>query len=154
MGNAMDSVSSTFECNCVPCLSPECDGARTRLPLPIFEDIETNRINSPTESEPLLVLCIRCGKVSKWKSKDELELREFPQSVREAGTDFRVIEFLCAVEDCVSPLRICVRCDKTLPTNALLEPAWQYAKEVAESRCFAGHRLTGRHRPPMILTEY
>ena len=149
----MDSVSSTFECNCVSCLSLECDGARTRLPLPIPEDIETNRINSPTELEPLLVLCIRCEKVSKWTSKDELELREFPQSAREAGTEFRVIEFLCAVEGCVSPLRICVRCDKTLPAKPVLEAARRYTTE-AGSTCFDGHALTGRHKPPMILMEY
>lgn len=146
-------VIPTFECNCVPCLSSECDGARTRLPLPIPEDIETNRINSPTELEPLLVLCIRCEKVSKWTSTDELEVWEFPQSVRETGTEFRVIEFLCVVEGCASPLRICARCDKTLPSKPVLEAARWYAME-AGATCFGGHSLTGKHRPPMTLWEY
>jgi hypothetical protein len=149
----MSSPSPTFECNCVPCLSHECDGARTRLPLPIPEDIETNRINSPTESEPLLVLCIRCGKVSKWTSKDDLELRRFPQSDREAGTVFLVIEFLCVVVGCVSPLRICVRTSAACSASLVLEAAKRYATE-ADSTCFGGHTLTGRHNPPMILVEY
>lgn len=141
----MNFVNPTFECNCVPCLSSECDGTRTRLPLPIPEDIETNRINSPTESEPLLVLCTRCGKVSKWTSKDELELRPFLQSDREAGTEFHVIEFLCDVEGCVSPLRISMRCDKALFAARALEAAKEYAAKE-ETKCFGGHGLTGRYK--------
>jgi hypothetical protein len=149
----MNFLSPTFECNCVPCLSPECDGAKTRLPLPIPEDIETNRINSPTEFEPLLVLCTRCGKVSKRTSRDELESQEFPQSVREGGTLFHVIEFLCDVEGCVSPLRICARTSAPYTSRHLLEVAKQYAMGD-DSKCFCGHTLTGRHNPPMILAEY
>jgi len=153
MLNTMNSANPTFECNCVPCLNPECDGARTRLPLPIPEDIETNRINSPTESEPLLVLCTRCGKVSKLTSKDDLELRRFPQSDREAKSVFLVFEFLCDVEGCVSPLRICTRSSASCSATRLLEAAKRYTKE-ADSTCFGGHTLTGKHNPPMILMEY
>ena len=153
MDNAMDAVSSTFECLSAPCLSPECDGARTRLPLPIPEDIETNRINSPTESEPLLVLCTQCEKVSKWTSKGELEPQRFPQSDREARTEFRVIEFLCDVEGCVSPLRICARISAPYTSKRLLEATRRYAMG-SDSTCFGGHTLTGKHNQPMILAEY
>jgi hypothetical protein len=143
MDNAMDAVSSTFECLSAPCLNRECDGAETRLPLAIPDDIETNRINSPTAFEPLLVLCTRCWKVSRWTSRDDLEPARYPQSEREAGTVFRIIQFLCAVEGCVSPLRICVRSSKALPEKLLIEPARQYAKEAGNS-CFAGDTLSGK----------
>jgi len=132
----MDLVSATFECLSAPCQNPECEDAETRLPLAIPDDIETNRINSPTASEPLLVLCTRCWKVSRWMSRDDLDLAKYPQSAREGDSAFRIIEFLCAVEGCVSPLRICIRSSKALPAKLLIDPAWQYAKE-AGSRCFA-----------------
>jgi hypothetical protein len=140
----MDFVSPTFECLSAPCQNPECDGTETRLPLAIPDDIETNRINSPTASQPLLVLCTRCWKVSRWTSRDDLEPAIYPQSEREGDSVFRVIEFLCAVEGCISPLRICVRSSGVLPVRLLIEPARQYAKEAGD-RCFAGHFLSGRH---------
>ena len=148
----MNFVSPTFESLSAPCQNPECDGADTRLPLAIPDDIETNRINSPTESEPLLVLCTRCWKTSKWTSRDDLEPKKYPQCEREKDSLFQVVEFLCGVEGCVSPLRICMRTGKTLPTNARLEPSRQYAKEAGDI-CFAGHSLTGKHRE-LLPMEY
>jgi hypothetical protein len=148
----MDSVSPTFQSLSVLCQNPECDRARTRLPLAIPEDIETNRINSPTVFQPLLVLCTHCRKVSKYTSPNDLEPAIYPQSEREAGTVFYVFEFLCSVAGCVSPLRICVRPCKTLPIRLLLEPAQQYAKE-AGSKCFDSHSLSGEHSV-LVPMEY
>ena len=130
-----------FKCSFVTCLNPKCDGRTTRLPRPNPQDTETSPINSPTASEPLLVLCSRCGTVSRYVRKEDLETGVFPDAALSEDTPFYLAEIVCDTENCGPPIRMCTRFYAGLPTEYLVERAMKYAGG-ADARCPKGHPLS------------
>jgi hypothetical protein len=100
-------MERTFSSHYVGCQTKDCTG-NTRLPLPNPLEKETSLISSPTVSEPLLVLCNRCWKVSRYSKADFQEGR-FPESAISAHNRIYLIQIECGAENCGALTKIYIR---------------------------------------------
>lgn len=127
-----------FRARFVWCKHKPCDG-KTRLPLSNPLDIETRRINTPTETEPLTVLCPKCWKISEYLLED-FEEAVYPAGEASEGIPLYMIEVACDSPSCETRIRIYVRVYGILPKEQGIERALAALKGVLPE-CPDGHRL-------------
>jgi len=137
------SYEPLFECTFVQCKQKnprgKVCGHRTRLPLPNPLDIETHLINSPTEAAPLIVLCNRCWKVSRY-IREDFEKAIFPASALSGYTPFYLVEIVCGEIGCGLPTRVYTRGTLALTEHLALSYVMK-ALGGLEALCPVGHPL-------------
>ena len=125
----------------------------TRLPLPMAEPPELAQINSPSETQPLLVLCDQCWQITRYTSPDDLEPMPLPKSATDTMRPLFCIDIECGELNCGLHTTIFLR------TSALLSDkhAIGYTIEALgglDARCSKGHLLNNAKKSVHRYAEY
>jgi hypothetical protein len=139
-------MPETFDCKFVKCKHHDKENnfpreGQTRLLRSIPGQIRTHLINSPTEAEPLLILCNDCKRISSYL-EHELGSMHFADIELSGNTPFYMVEIPCETKSCEPPTRVYTRCIGDLPLIA--EHAKQDVLKALQSenaKCRKGHPL-------------
>jgi hypothetical protein len=132
----------TFAAHFVRCKHSPCDGS-TRLPKPNPLDTESSLINSPTVSQPLLILCTHCWKLSRY-SKADFQEGWYPDIALSADTPIYLAEIVCGEKSCGLPTKVYMRDNAALQQHAQIAIANViHVLGDDKTKCPAGHSLSG-----------
>jgi len=133
-------MACLFDSPSVRCKQKGCEVVN-RLPVPNHLDQETIRINAPTASEPLRILCKDCWRLSTYSGPQEISTQPFPDIALSGETPIYLIEFVCGESGCGLPIRVYKRDTRVLPENVAIYHA-RAALGGLDAKCPAGHFLS------------